>query len=82
MGNIFKKLRSAFSFQTVGDRLNRLTSPVPLGLWIVNTLMQRVFRVNGNVPWMVHFTSRVTAYSPAKVRLGKNVWKSLALSGG
>lgn len=55
------------------------TGPIPLGLWIINVIIQRVFRINGNVPWMVHYTSTVTEYR--KIILGKDVWKSFAISG-
>jgi carbonic anhydrase/acetyltransferase-like protein (isoleucine patch superfamily) len=58
--------------------LERLTRPVPPGLWIVNGIMQRVLRINGAVPWMVHFTS----WAGGDIRIGEGVWKSFALSGG
>lgn len=38
--------------------------------------MQRVLRMNGQTPWMVNFTSAVVG----DVQIGKNVWKSFALS--
>ena len=37
-----------------------------------------MLRINADIPWPVHFTSRVTG----NVRIGRNVWKSFALSGG
>lgn len=55
-----------------------LTKPVPPGLWLINAVTQRILRVNGEYPWMVHFTSRVSG----DVRIGRNVWKSFAVSGG
>jgi acetyltransferase-like isoleucine patch superfamily enzyme len=58
--------------------LARLTNPIPPGLWLVNVFMQRVLRVNGQISWMVNFTSTVTG----NIHIGKNVWKSFALSGG
>lgn len=58
--------------------LARFTAPVPPGLWLVNVFMQRILRVGGDMPWMVHFTS----YASGNIRIGKNVWKSFALSGG
>lgn len=58
--------------------LNRLTVPVPFGLWLLNFLCQRILQVNGEVPWQVDFTSRVTG----RVKIGRNVWKSFALRGG
>ncbi|MBN1270006.1 MAG: acyltransferase [Kiritimatiellae bacterium] len=56
----------------------RLVRPVPPGLWLINVFTQRILRVNGEYPWMIHFTSRVTG----DVRIGCNVWKSFAVSGG
>lgn len=56
----------------------RMTTPVPLGLWLVNKFMQRIMRINTEAPCMVHFTSRVTG----RIAIGKNVWKSFAVSGG
>lgn len=53
--------------------------PVPLGLWLLNTIVQRVFRVNGDVPWMVHYTSRVL--HPGRIEIGEGVWFSFAVSG-
>jgi len=52
--------------------------PIPFGLWFVNKLCQNILDINNDVPWMVHFTSRVTG----KITIGENVWKSFALSGG
>jgi acetyltransferase-like isoleucine patch superfamily enzyme len=58
--------------------IERLTKPVPPGLWLINVVVQRILRVNGRTPWMVHFTSRVTGH----VQAGRGVWVSFALSGG
>jgi acetyltransferase-like isoleucine patch superfamily enzyme len=52
-------------------------SPIPLGLWLMNTFFQRILRINGQVPWMVHYTSQVTA----DIEIGEDVWISFALSG-
>lgn len=52
-------------------------SPVPFGLWLVNSCFQNVLRINREVPWMVHFTSRAFG----DITIGKNVWISFALSG-
>jgi acetyltransferase-like isoleucine patch superfamily enzyme len=68
--NLFRLLR----------RLKHPTEPIPLGLWMMNFFVQRVFGVNRNVPFMVHYTSFVTHAD--KIILGENVWKSFALSGG
>ncbi|MDP1715414.1 MAG: acyltransferase [Anaerolineales bacterium] len=53
--------------------------PVPLGLCLLNIIVQRIFQINGDVRWMVHYTSRVT--TPKKIRLGEKVWLSFAVSG-
>jgi len=53
-------------------------SPVPPGLWLVNKFFQNVLDINNDIPWMVHFTSRVTG----KITIGENVWISFAVSGG
>lgn len=53
---------------------------IPFSLWLVNFLFQRVFRLNSELPFSVHFTSRVI---PGKgIEVGPHVWKSFALSGG
>ncbi|PJI89795.1 acyltransferase [Sphingomonas koreensis] len=46
---------------------------------LVNFLFQRIFRINGEAPWSVAFTSRVI--QPHNVTIGRNVGKSLAVSG-
>lgn len=58
--------------------LDRITSPIPVGLWLVNFFYQRILGINNNVPWMVNFTSRVVG----DVSIGRNVWISFAVSGG
>lgn len=60
-------------------RLRRLTAPVPTRLWLTNLAFQRVLGINADVPWMVHYTSRVTA--PHRITLGEGVWVSFAVSG-
>lgn len=55
-----------------------MTAPVSPGLWLINLFVQRVLRVNANVPWMVHFTSCVWG----TISIGQNVWKSFAVSPG
>lgn len=52
--------------------------PIPPGLWLINTFCQRVLGINDEIPWMVHFSSRVIG----NVTIGENVWKSFAISGG
>lgn len=45
----------------------------------VNAIFQRILGINSSVPWSVHYTSTVTA--PKKIKIGKDVWKSFAVSG-
>lgn len=54
------------------------TSSVPLIL--INFFIQRIIRLNGNTPWMVHYTSRVIC--PKKITIGTGVERSFARSGG
>lgn len=54
----------------------RLLGP---GLWLLNFVVQRIFGINGDSPWTVHYTSRVI--SPEQIRIGKDVWVSFAVSG-
>ncbi|MFZ4455584.1 MAG: acyltransferase [Bacteroidales bacterium] len=53
-------------------------SPAAWGLRIVNFIYQKIFRINAEVPFMVHYTSIVSR----TVYLGKNVAPYLANSGG
>lgn len=53
---------------------------VRFGLWLLNTIVQQIFRINGDVPWMVHYTSRVL--HPERIQIGEGVWFSFAVSGG
>lgn len=54
-----------------------LLSPCPWGLRIINTIFQKIFRINDEVPFMVHYTSIVSK----TVILGKNVAPYFANSG-
>jgi len=47
---------------------------------LVNFIFQRVIGINRDVPWPVHFTSRVT--NPRRIRIHPSVRRSLAVSGG
>jgi carbonic anhydrase/acetyltransferase-like protein (isoleucine patch superfamily) len=58
--------------------IRRLAKPLPPGLWVLNWLFQRVFGLNRDYAWPINFTSRVIGH----VKIGKNVWKSFAASGG
>lgn len=59
-------------------RIGKLTAPIPPGLWLINTFYQRVLLINGDIPWMVHFTSKVAG----NITIGCKVWLSFAISGG
>lgn len=58
--------------------LGRFSNGIGFGLAFVNWLYQRVLGINGDIPWPVHFTSKVCG----DVEIGENVWKSFASSGG
>ena len=53
---------------------------VPLGLLLLNFIVQRIFGINREVPFSVHYTSRVKGFQYMKIH--KTVWKSLAVSNG
>ena len=53
-------------------------NPVSPGLWIINWFFQNVLDINSDIPWMVHYSSRVTC----NITIGKDVWISFAVSGG
>lgn len=52
---------------------------VPTNQLLVNFLFQRVLRINADVPWSVHFSSRVIC--PQNLSIGRDVGKSFAVSG-
>lgn len=58
--------------------LEPFANPIPVSLWFVNILFQRVLGLNNSTPWMVHYTSSVKG----NIKIGKEVWKSFAISGG
>lgn len=58
--------------------LGRFSRGMGFGLMFVNWFHQRVLGINDNIPWSVHFTSRVGG----DIEIGENVWKSFASSGG
>lgn len=53
---------------------------IPLSVWFVNVIFQNILRINSDVKFQVNFTSRVIRGD--RITLGRNVWKSFALSGG
>jgi acetyltransferase-like isoleucine patch superfamily enzyme len=62
---------------TPSNLLQYFLSPCPWGLRIVNFIFQKIFRINSEVPFMVHFTSKVS--SP--ISIGKGVATYFANSG-
>lgn len=55
-----------------------LLSPSTNGLRILNFIVQKIFRVNGKVPFMVHFTSIVSG----EIKFGNDVARYFANSNG
>lgn len=53
---------------------------IPFSRWFVNFIFQRILRLNSEVQFQVHFTSTVIVGKG--IFVGRNVWKSFALSGG
>ena len=64
-------------FNGLANLPNRLTAPIPFGLALINWIAQRIFRINGDIKWQVHFTSKCTG----NIIIGKNVWVSFAANG-
>lgn len=60
------------------NSIEYLFSPCSFGLRIVNFVYQKIFRINAEVPFMVHYTSTVSK----TVFLGKDVARYFANSGG
>ncbi|MBN1943222.1 MAG: acyltransferase [Phycisphaerae bacterium] len=52
---------------------------IQLRIRIINFIFQRIFRINGKVPWSVHYTSIV--HGAKHLKVAKNSRKSFALSG-
>ena len=50
------------------------------GLLVLNFIVQRIFKINNNVPFSVHFTSTIKGYK--NMKLGKNVASVFAVSSG
>lgn len=53
---------------------------IPFSRWFTNFIFQQIFRLNSDLPFQVNFTSTVIVGKGIVV--GRNVWKSFALSGG
>ncbi len=60
--------------------LFRRTFKIGFNIWLVNFVFQRIFRINSEVPFPVHFTSTVVGAS--RIEAGEDVWISFAVSGG
>jgi len=67
-----------FPIKLIYAILKKKAHPIDPGLWVLNLLVQKIFLINSHIPWIVHYTSRVTG----NVKIGKNVWISFAVSGG
>jgi len=76
--SVIHKILRGLKYLWPWNLLGAYTSPIPPGIWIANAFMQRVLRVSGRQPFMVHYTS----YASGRITIGRNVWKSFALSGG
>ncbi len=50
------------------------------GLLLLNFIVQRIFRINSEVPFSVHYTSTVKGYE--NMKLGKNIAGVMAVSAG
>ena len=55
-------------------------SRVPFPILLTNFIFQRVLRINSNVPFPVHYTSRVIGYSYLKLNKDSNTVGSFCLS--
>lgn len=56
-----------------------LRHEIPLGLLLLNTIVQRFFRVNADCSWPVHFTSKVR--HPERMELGSETKLTIATNG-
>lgn len=74
----FSKLITLLPRKWTFRYLRKKTHPIDPGLYVLNLVVQRIFRINCHIPWMVNFTSRVAG----DIEIGKNVWISFAVSGG
>jgi acetyltransferase-like isoleucine patch superfamily enzyme len=60
------------------NSIEYLFSPCSFGLRLMNFIHQKIFRINAEVPFMVHYTSSVSK----TIILGKKVAQNFANSGG
>lgn len=66
-------------FRTIAYRLRRLTAPIPFSQRLLNFIVQRIFGLNREIPFSVHFTSRVAG---DKLEVDPSSRTSFAVSGG
>jgi acetyltransferase-like isoleucine patch superfamily enzyme len=73
-------LKYFFQPQVAAQILLERCLGIPFSRWLVNFIFQRIFRLNSDIPFQVHFTSTVTLGKG--ISIGRNVSKSFASSGG
>ena len=62
---------------TPSNLIEYILSPVPRKIKVINFIFQKIFRINSEVPFMVHYTSIVSG----DIQLGKDVLKYFANCG-
>lgn len=57
---------------------------LPAGLLMLNSLVQRIFRINNDIKYSVHYTTRIIGFENIKITgtSKDSILKSLAVSGG
>lgn len=73
-------LKYLLSPLVTGKKVLQIWLGIPFSTWVINYIFQRIFRQNSEARFQVHFTSRVIGVGD--ISIGRNVWKSFALSGG
>lgn len=53
---------------------------IPKGLLCLNWIVQRIFKLNSEIPFSVHYTSKISGYE--NMELGESAKLSMAVSGG
>lgn len=72
-------MKKAFKvIYSIPKRILKRIFGLPLGLRIINFIFQKIFRMNSQVPFQVHYTTQVIG---SDIIIHSNVWKSFALSG-
>ncbi len=78
---IHRQTRQAlFTLLFPAYRRDLLRHSIPLGQLCANAMFQKVFRINGRVPWPVSYSSRVTY--PEKVTAGSVAKRCIAINEG